>query len=378
MDFRDALISLARRGLCNQISTRAALADSMQSLRFSVGGVSLAPAGLITVGGNTAANLLNCPASGGPYPPTTPTPEFFPGGQCSGVLYDCNFGTGLFGTVSNGSQFQVPGPVGQPFIRWIAPAPRQEFENGWQYAIVVKHGAGEELLNLGGSFTRIGDRVEPPQGVYEVLSSSVTRVDGQPDDCGDAPGPVDLGYDDADGNPQSQPVTVTVGSPIIDVNGNYSFPVRVVGDGLDVNISFPVDGSEPQIGPPGSNPDGSPCCPDGSPDADIPEGSEPEPPGGDRPILGCFVVVDAADVSIRTTQAFPPDAPVLHFPRLGNIIFIIQSGNSRAYTNPVPVQLRRCYVPAPEGVTVVGVIPAEQNGTSLSITPVYANIADTA
>ena len=212
MDFRDALINLARQGLCNTIETRNQVADTLDSLRVGARGVSIAPARLITVGNQQAAELLNCPASQGPYPPAGPQSEDFPGGQCD-VDYCI---TKNISFTLNGNNFSFPN---REVCSYIGPI----------QGVYLDTGSGDSLYVyvIQGDGTEKGwinqDANNSGYSNQSFGNVSVRRVDNQPDNCGDGPRnrpvPAPMPYDQPDETPVSDDVLIEVGDPYMRPDG---------------------------------------------------------------------------------------------------------------------------------------------------------------
>lgn len=359
VDFTDALLDLGRRGLCNTIATRQELADAMQSLTFGVGGVRLAPASLITVGSESASNFLNCPASMGPYTPLPPPTVPFSGGQCVGTVYALEVDVIRNGVPLTFSDNRI-GPIGTPVYendgaawrgRWYRPDGTTVL---WQF----------DSIGLGFPQPTITD--------FRIVS-----VVSGPDDCGDLPAtptPTLLDYDAPDGTPASEMVTVVVVAPRIGPSGNIVFPVRITGDGLDVEVQFNSDGSDPRIAPPNSDPDASECCPSEGADGDSPPNDEPDPPDSDRRIIGVKIVTTSVSADATPTRVLTVGGPDLYVPRLGTVSFGVNQAGQRAWLNPIDIKNKNCYIPCPLEAGAVDVEVIQLPGIALDVNPIYAEV----
>lgn len=359
VDFTDALLELGRRGLCNTIATRQELANAMQSLTFGVGGVRVAPASLITVGSESATNFLNCPASMGPYPALPPDQIPFTGGQCPGTQYsfDATW-TANNNPESSSQDFAATGPVIGLEVEVTGPTK--------QLLLVANGGLQRTILRS------IGTQFELTPGTLTLRPPT-----NGPDNCGNPPGtptPVPLDYDLPDGTPTSEMVTVVVGPPRIGPNGNIVFPVRITGNGLDVEIQFNSDGSDPRIAPPNSDPEATECCPSEDVDADSPPNDEPDPPDSDRRIVGAKVVTTSISPDVLATRILNVNGPELYFPRLGSISFGVNEAGQLAWLNPQDVQNKNCYVPCPVEGGATDIQSNPLPGVVFNVNPVYAEV----
>lgn len=361
VDFLDAVVELGRRGLCNTIETRNDLAAAMSSLRVMAGGVSIAPANLITVGSESAANFLNCPASGGPYPALPPDNVPFTGGQCPGTQYSYDAVWTANGNQESSSQdFAALGPV-----------VGLEVENlGATKNLVLVANGGLQRTVLRG----IGSQFE-----LTPVSLTLRPPTNGPDDCGDPPGTpaeVPLNYDLPDGTPTSENVTVTVGPPFINPDGTIYFPVRIQGNGLDVELRFPSTGGEPEVGVPGADPDATACCPMEGTDGDSPPSPEDPPNDSNRRITGVRVVVTGDAPEGRITRILDGGGPELDFPRMGSVSFGVNAGGQLTWLNPEDVKGRDILIPCPYDEGAVDVRGNPVAGVTFDLNPVYAEVSN--
>lgn len=363
LDFSTAVIDAAQSWACRNLDTAESLGDYFDELELADSSITAPINAIATPINNLGRRLYQCPASGGPYDPISPVPPPFSGGQCVGTTYSIEIDVirnGVPVTFSN----TVLGPLGEASYsvdgsvwrgRWFRP----------------------DGVGVVWTFDSIGTGFPQP----EIVEQRIVAVLAGPDNCGDLDAgqspPPDLTYDAPDGTPVTEPVAISIGSPVLMADGDIVIPVVVDGPGWSVRVDLPGTG-EPRISAPQS-PTGEPiCCPSEEPDTDVPPGDEPEPPDGDRAIVGAVVVVDTPEVDIKTTQVFVVGGPTMHFPRIGSLLFAVKKGTTLAWLNPVDVQTRRAYIPVPDGGTAVAVVPAPQNGVPLTVTPVYATIQEQA
>lgn len=361
VDFTESVIDAAQSWVCRNLDTAQALNDYFDRLTVSRRGVGLPISTIAEPIRNFGRYLYQCPASGGPYPPVGSSPPPFTGGQCAGTQYSYD----ATWTANN-----QPESSSQDFAA-LGPVVGLEVENlGATKNLVLVANGGLQRTVLRG----IGSQFELTPGTLTLRPPT-----NGPDDCGDPPTdplpPPDITYDAPDGTATTEPVTITIGDPVLQPDGDIIIPVSVAGPNWEVRVDLPATG-EPRVVPPDTPVGDAPCNPEELPDADVPPGDEPEPPGGDRDIVGVFVVCDDDPEDINfPTQVVTTGNPTLFFPDLGQVLFVVQKGNSTAYLNPQRVQTRRAYVPVPSSQTAVGVQAVPRLGVNLQLFPVYARIA---
>jgi len=359
MDFSTAVIDAARSWACRNLDTADNLQDYFDELEVADASITAPISAIATPINNLGRRLYQCPATLGPYPPVQSVAPPFVGGQCVGTAYSVEIDVirnGVPVTFSN----TILGPLGE--ARYIQEG------GSWRGRWFRPDGQ-----SVAWSFNSISTGFPQPTIVEQRIISVVSG----PDNCGNLETglepPPDIEYDTPDGTTTTEPVNISIGSPIILGDGDIVVPVTVEGPDWALRVDFPGTGN-PRVSAPESPVGQNVCCPDETPDADVPAGDEPEPPDGDRAIAGVVVVVNSPNVDIKTTQILVPGGPVMHFPRLGSVLFAVKKGTTRAWLNPIAVQTRRAYIPVPNGENAIAVIPAPQNGTPLTLTPVYASI----
>lgn len=228
--------------------------------------------------------------------------------------------------------------------------------------------------------------------------TSVVRVDGNPDNCGNparpVPAPPDPGwnigdttitYTNSDGVDVTIPISFIINNGYIDINAQVNVPVTVnIDNKFDVQatvnfstgaINFSVNndikgavnfntggigsGNVITIGdPPSSSTD--------------PQEGEPDP-RDDRAIVGVLVTVTSEPTG-RATVIGQADNPDIYAPRLGNINFLCRIGSSLSggWTGDIPVKNRRHLIPCPWKEGAVDVKGTPEPGVEWVLTPVYA------
>lgn len=367
MDFRESLIDLARRGLCNTIETRNQVADALNSLRVGARGVTIAPASLITVGNQQAAELLNCPASMGPYPQAGTPSEPYTGGQCD-TLYriraDISFEL-------NGNPFSFPN---RAVASYIGPVQGVYLDTGGGDALYV--------YAIQGDGTEKGwinqDNNNSGYSNQSLTNVRMERIDGMPDNCGNPPAnqpvPAPLPYDMPDGTAATDNVLIEVGTPYMRPDGVTVWPVKITGPEYCIIVSIPGDGTDPTVGPDTGDPDASECCPPESADNDSPANDEPDPPESNRRIVGVKVVATSVSPDVKATETGPASGPLLYFPRLGSIIFGVDRAGQRAWLNPIDVQIKNCFIEVPGDGGAVDFRVFQIPGVVLDVNPVYDDV----
>lgn len=184
-----------------------------------------------------------------------------------------------------------------------------------------------------------GYTLSPPP----VLESIPVRVDGGDDNCGsdgqplDGPvpaGPVISGplvYDGPDGNPVSEPVTITGKDPVRNPDGTTTYPFEVCFQDVCIDVEYdPGSGlSGPIVG---GQPGASLCCPPFDVDGleDSPEDA-PEPESDER-FAGVLTTCTIDPSLVNATEIGNGVGPSLYIPRLGVVRFACQLGSTRAWT----------------------------------------------
>lgn len=325
-------------------------------------------------------------------PATTPTPPpQFSGGQCDTgytVSYEVrsrpssqfNCGTfGDWGTVTTVIPSAIiQGPIGP--VRTVT----EPFDDGFNNAdttVAYRFTAanGEFSLNLGGAG---GRSYWAACGVgFEYRNFSVTRLDGQPDACGDPdivpvePGPVE------------RPISVTYdtdNNTTINLNGTVRFgPYFSTGD-FNLRVPFTLDlgglnwNGNLEITPEfkltiaprinfgsGGVTDGPP--PDLTPD---PNDTVPAPEYENEPLI-VGVVVRGEQDSLQYASSIAADGmPTIKAPRCGSVSFAIERSLTVSWTPDIDVKNLDCYIPCPEPRGAVGVAVTAAPGFRLGWTPV--------
>lgn len=323
-----------------------------------------------------------------------PTPGPLPqapysGGQCAGVGYRIQ-GTHNAKAANNGN------PVsGQFSVGRIGPITSVSGEtvdsSGFKTSYVT-------ITHQGGT-----DRVDSFGGCEFVSVSgvTVTRLDGQPDNCGNPPVPpapfppaglspqVPAGsyLNDAGQQVNVQP-TVKVRKPFLRPDGGLSVNVEVNVGGVvfDTDVNFNTGNININFGgnrgnkPPGDDRGNGDYT---SVDEDPPNTGTPgeqlptdRPPEGERRIVGVIVSSTSVSSKNRLTTIFQQGNPNIFAPSLGHVNFLCRIGDGRvaAWTEDVKVKNRRMLIPCPWPQGAVDVKGTPNAGVAFTLTPVYDEI----
>jgi len=232
----------------------------------------------------------------------------------------------------------------------------------------------------------------------DVVVNSVVREDGQPDNCGD-PDPVNPPYTPGD-NIFNDNTTVTVnntditipvalvfGYATLNIDGTLNIPINATfSANPEFNGNFNFNLNTGDLLPDFSNPNApipSPCSDPGGylPDPSIPSppDSIPDapalPPGSNDPterqklLKACIVTTTVLDGN--ETTVFQQENPDIYVPAVGYVQFLIQVGNSSAWTTDVPVKSLRAFIPCPWDAGAIDVKGSPRFGNQFQVTPVY-------
>lgn len=225
----------------------------------------LTPAAALVTGGSLLAALALCP-SGADQSEIFGAPPAFSGGQCVGVQYGCrqSFLNTFNGSVLEGNETALVGPIS-------AITPREgpgAFGPVWLFDIVS--GPSQGLTTVDSQLTVAS---------YEYLSSRVYRIDGLPDNCGNAPntgGQIIQNIENGDTIDNSKVVNNSNYSTVIPVvfnlggvNGtlNLKFGPITIGSLLPLSFNIDIGGSDYKFK---QKPDGTLEPEETNPDKDSP------------------------------------------------------------------------------------------------------------
>ncbi len=293
-------------------------------------------------------------------------PSGGPGGRCPTnyiVTYGYSGFSNFFGrieSVENVSS-EVPGPVG---------GIRAQIGPGGSGLDVFIVGSDGDISRLG-----VGGSWSPP---VEAHITSVRREDNLPDNCGDRPSdtdqnptPVtinrDITYVTNNNNNITENGAIKIFAPILNLNGELSFPINVNLGGLDVTgelnlngdftfsptFDFPVGAEDP---------------------TNIPPGIEPPPPAKMRK------VIIGAKVYVKSNNGFKVgiiqqgENPNILIPRAGSIQFLVSAGKGAAWTEDIDVKTAVAWIPCPPPGIAYKVAGTPTFGVQWEINPVYKTV----
>jgi hypothetical protein len=305
------------------------------------------------------------------YPPLVVPP--FSGGQCP-VAYLVNYSYTRLNP-NNGNptvtteQQVFTGPINGIEIR-TAPATGTSLPStSWQVWI-LKGSGNVQVFSTNYTNSSFG-------GIIDPAINTVSRTDGQPDNCGDVPpnlgndSPISIPdvpviWDDPDNGPTTLNHDVVIYSPYVLQDNSLNVSVKIGELFGDLEI-FPNFRFSPRINFGGNGSDSLDCGTEPS----VPEDEAPEVPLQFNPrILGVFVVSSPTGLD-KTTSVFQDNVPTVHVPRVAQVFFGFADSEKYGWLGQIDVTLRRQYVPCPlsEGAQNVRVVWA--NGWSGSFSRRY-------
>jgi len=330
-----------------------------------------------------------CPLSPPSEPITSPP---FTGGQCPGLAYRVAFtdtATAIPGNPSGAVDFTasdiitLTGKINGSGGTTVGQNRR---------GVIFSDGATD-----GRTLTTSGN-VNSYSSIITTITS-VTRVGGVPDTCGDPPivtPPYTPGgntyttnntYNNDEGISVTIPVLLVFGYATVNVDGTISIPINAnftANPEFNFNFDFNLNtgGLEPQPSNPNS-PIDSPCSDPGgyTPDPTIPAppvsipDAPPVPPATDEPterqrlLKGCIVTTTMLDGN--ETTIFQQENPDIYVPAVGYVQFRIRVGNASAWTTDLPVKSLRAFIPCSWDAGAIEVKGTPRFGNQFTVTPVY-------
>lgn len=384
--FLNELQNAIRSAWCNALNTGYNFLDALPDPIVDSGDVPIARA-------NRALYRMFCNNE----PPPSPTPPFT-GGQCYVAYY---VAVNLHGYLASGGE--DPNVSGaNPY--WITvngaiQGARVRVSGGRRYAEVVAQAS-----------------VAHPDGIYPVGNfdatyysnvtaaiASVSRVDGQPDNCGDPPPviePPTPGYNSPDINftyttnnnvDVDISASLTFAPSVLNNYGDVTVPIRIslLSDntifGGDINLStgaINISFGNKNYSPSDRGKPDCYDCPDTCPPIppDVPTPITPPSPNDTNPsttklLRACIVTVTSISES-STTTIFQEDNPDIFAPNLGYVQFLIAVGNRLAWTGDIAVKNRRHFIACPWEGGALQVRGTPRAGVTWDISPVYTKQED--
>lgn len=359
MTFQEDVGNVTRQLICGAISDLPSFPGWLDSLIGAPG----APA--LGLGGGRAAGQFALGLFCDRVPEPVPDGGFS-GGQCNLAPYLFEYGY----TDSEGRDVEqtldfLLGPIGR-IERTVLP-------NGNIRLQVPCRGAGNNPQPPGFKFTLISN-FPPPVTNERVIS--VTRKDGQPDDCGDLPPdqqpppprgdrtfPINIGPFNGD---------VIIGLPNLTVAGNIIIPVEINNPDFNVTGVVNLNTGDINFNFGGADPDGSSCClPEEEIDVEPPPEQDPPPEENeDDTIVGVLVTTTAINLSNVATIIAQEDNPDIYAPNVGYVNFRVKIGEVYGWTEDLPVKNTRHYIPCPAGAIATDVAGTPRPGVAWTLTPV--------
>jgi hypothetical protein len=202
-----------------------------------------------------------------------------------------------------------------------------------------------------------------------------TRVDGQPDDCGDPdtdlppPGNIEttINFDYGDDNEFNLTVPLIFAPIYVALDGTLNIPITIPEINLTGNINLDNDFDitlefAPNIDP-GQPDDPALPSPDGGADGEDPE------TGPNERIIG--VMVRVTDLGDERVTVIPQSVgPAVVAPRAATVKFLGRFGGASGWTPDIGVKSVRAYIPCPIPSGAVDVQVTPDFGTSIAFTPI--------
>lgn len=312
--------------------------------------------------------------------PLPSSPPQFTGGQCPGVEYDVFFTFDYRGTqgpnctLSTGSRTRRGlGPVQGVFVT-AGDSPNPDRYNS---VVTTKFADGDQVGPA--TFT------EFECDGYAITGVTVTRVDGQPDNCGNPPPVVppfpsggdtiniDVTYVNNDGDTVTELGDFNLFAPIVIAPVTIVAPIRVNLPDVNFNGTIvlspefgvelqppsfrrgPGDTDDP---PPDEDPTTSPVTPDDD---------------SDRRLIGAITTVTAGIANGKATQLDGDSGPDLFVPRMGTLSFRVRTAASLAWSQPLDIKTTTQFHPAPENVQSLDAVATPNPGYTIAVTLVYSD-----
>lgn len=384
MSFASAIGETIRRGSCVLLGN---LASRVEVLRYVV-----EPTGLPTPA--TPAEMLYALNCGLPRPPQPTVPIPFNGGQCAGTQYRINHSVtferngqaditfngliDVWGPVSAGVLFNTASQAGVKFTGATSGtnATRREYI-GVSSSVAAgfpkaKSYTVTSIIPLNGGADNCGNlpNGRPYQPGDNTVTDSVTYVNNN-NTTVTIPVDITFGYAfEAPDLSLNFPVSLTFSAnPELNVNGTFNFSTgefTAPASGTPASPSGCVPGKDAyKPGP------GLPPVPPSVP-------GSPEPPPSTNPEAEKQKVIKAAMVTTSVldgneTVIFQSDNPDIYAPAVGYVQFLIQVGNSIAWTNDIPVKSLRAFIPCPWEAGAISVKGTPRYGNEFRVDPVYVS-----
>lgn len=379
--FIDAVGESVNRAACVILGDFAA---RLEVLNYVLDPLATAP----SYNGAAATYAARC---GLPLPDDFNGSAGFTGGQCPGVLYDV---TVTYTIVRSIITFPPGSPENKSATRRLAGAIEglRVLNSPGLVQLAIRH-AGTES-----SVESIGVTPDGNTRIDNAVITSVVRVDGLPDNCGNPPVPppvytpgsnsytTNVTYNDNEGTEITIPVVIALGYATFNANAEVTIPVDLdfeLNPELNFNAEFNFSTGEvtPDIrnpsaprppsctDPNGFEPDPTiPLPPPEIPDAESPDTPPDTPTERESIISACIVTV--ADPNDNESVIFQDRNPDIYVPALGYVQFKIRVGAASAWTGDIPVKCKRQFIACPWPLGAVDVAGTGRYDNVIQITPV--------
>lgn len=285
--------------------------------------------------------------------PTLPPPVPFMGGQCPGEDYNVNI---QIDWVSNG--FPQPPAFGIGVLTGPLTYVNGPVEGSNQSRIGI--------VDVNGDFEGLETSAPIDEGA--ITSSTITRVDGMPDDCGNPPVAANptliqnnitnnITYDNSQGMTVNENITYAFGFAYVDADVNLLVPIDVSIGSINVpvrfnlstgDISFSFGGRGGGEGGGGGDRIILEPAPPEAPDDTGPDIPEPPDPREEESIVGALVTVTSITPPFNGTQVDGGVSSDLYLPRLAQVQFTYRfSDGATGFSEAFSITNRRQFVPSP-------------------------------
>jgi len=312
--------------------------------------------------------------------PLPENPPPFTGGQCPGVEYDVFFTYDYFGArapecdlTQNDRTRRGLGPVSGVGVR-TGPS---STPGRYLSEMFVTFADGEQV----GPSTFTDDECAG----YVLTGVTITRTDGQPDNCGNptppiAPFPptgdtvdIDITYVNNEGDNVTELGDLVIFAPVVIAPVTVVAPIRidlpdvsfngdiVLSPDFDIRLRPPSFRRGPggiDSPPPPENPDTSPTTPQDD---------------STRRIIGAIATVTSDPSSGLATEISSDDGPDLFVPRMGTLSFRVRADTALSWTAPVDIKTTRQFISAPENVQTLDAVASPNPNYSISVSLVYSD-----
>lgn len=404
MDYVSAVGGAARSGLCFVLNRYVNAANWI--MRRVTGSSSIRD----TIGTSTApyAQLYRWACNVEPPAPNFDTQAPFTGGQCPGVLYNINISwtqTYNGGAVWNGSSY-LPNYYGEITSIVLLPLVVGQFPK----IALSHHGEPPNPYTPNTTQQRVVDIgiTGHQTGESTIINSiSVTRVDGQTDNCGDVdvdiPEPpegwndydTDITYNDNDNTEINIPVTFVFGFAFVNAKAELNIPFTLnVSPTLNFQGTLNVNTGDVHVDlfPSVTNNNGNTVFsfPNGSdtfninnnfnvsgdrPDPTPNSNTNDKPPGttnGTKKVIRGVIVTVFQLTSKKHTVLYQNENPDIYVPNLGFVQFKVSVDGIEAWTTDHPVKTLRHFIECPWVGGAIDVKGTPQPGIQFELYPVYA------